>query len=397
MQTVSSASSEEPLTTTSSENESSTLTVVKGSTDGSSTEITDSEDFTLVALNNEFSSPQNSSEVEAGIEEGNTSLDNMVETTAPQLTSEDISQLRITTPVKFESTEAPSTVEDTTTVQMSAESTTTHLGDSGSTEEESGDSIDVEVTGKGVADKSELSDATTSSTEITTEPAASSEEEGKRWLPFTVHVEVTKRFLSRAGCRLQWYPKWNVQDKRGVEQWRSCTWPHYIGQDQSRGKCVPCRFHRGISSPYKLFQSKNSYTKLSLDNVDAVEIRPKLLFSRSKAHLFVKDPSLLTAPLKIKASDQRASFGWENAYAVVSGCISADHGGKIERCIHQGADSSWIHKKTHIFIGCSVAEQGAVVFFRLMPRMTSRMIFIFRALLWSTAFPYWKTHHQVQR
>ncbi|VDO23090.1 unnamed protein product [Heligmosomoides polygyrus] len=360
-QTVSSASSEEPLTTTSSENESSTLTVVKGSTDGSSTEITDSEDFTLVALNNEFSSPQNSSEVEAGIEEGNTSLDKMVETTAPQLTSEDISQLRITTPVKFESTEAPSTVEDTTTVQMSAESTTTHLGDK----------LDVVFNGtqNGTFKIKEALNSGTltvvkgstdgSSTEITdsedftlvalnnefSSPQNSSEveagiEEGNTSLDKMVETtapQLTSEDISQ--LRITTPVKFEsteapstVEDTTTVQMSAESTTTH-LGDsgstEEESGDSIDVEVTeldvvfngtqngtfkikealnsgdlvRGLTISVRISpESKNSYTKLSLDNVDAVEIRPKLLFSGSKAHLFVKDPSLLTAPLKIKAT-----------------------------------------------------------------------------------------------
>ncbi|VDL75197.1 unnamed protein product [Nippostrongylus brasiliensis] len=63
---------------------------------------------------------------------------------------------------------------------------------------------------------------------------------------------------------------------------------------------------RGLTVSVKITpKRKNSYTKLSLDRVDAVDIKPKLLYSGSKAYLFVKNSSALNGSLMIKIMAER--------------------------------------------------------------------------------------------
>ncbi|WKY05512.1 hypothetical protein Q1695_006042 [Nippostrongylus brasiliensis] len=63
---------------------------------------------------------------------------------------------------------------------------------------------------------------------------------------------------------------------------------------------------RGLTVSVKITpKRKNSYTKLSVDRVDAVDIKPKLLYSGSKAYLFVKNSSALNDPLMIKIMAER--------------------------------------------------------------------------------------------
>ncbi|PIO68023.1 cadherin domain protein [Teladorsagia circumcincta] len=63
---------------------------------------------------------------------------------------------------------------------------------------------------------------------------------------------------------------------------------------------------RGLAISVKITpKGKNSYTNLSLDRTDIVDIRPKLLFPGNKAYLFVKDLSLLSSPITVKIMAER--------------------------------------------------------------------------------------------
>ncbi|XGW29499.1 hypothetical protein V3C99_008936 [Haemonchus contortus] len=65
---------------------------------------------------------------------------------------------------------------------------------------------------------------------------------------------------------------------------------------------------RGLAISLRISpKGKNSYTNISLDRTDVVDIKPKLLYTGNKAYLFVKNPSALSSPVRVKVMAERAT------------------------------------------------------------------------------------------